>query len=60
MAGMVKITLKKSAIDRPARQKATLKALGLNRINQSVSHNHTPQIEGMVKVVAHLVEVENN
>ncbi len=58
MAGRVKITLKKSSIDRPARQKATLKALGLKRINQTVEHENTPQIEGMVKAVNHLVAVE--
>lgn len=58
MAGIIKITLTKSAIDRPAKQKATLKALGLLKINQSVELQHTPQIEGMVRVVNHLVSVE--
>jgi large subunit ribosomal protein L30 len=58
MAGSIKITLRKSSIDRPARQKATLKALGLKRINQTVEHVNTPQIEGMVKAVSHLVSVE--
>ena len=54
----IKITLVKSSIDRPKRQKLTLKALGLNKVNRSVVHNHTPQIDGMVKTVAHLISVE--
>ncbi len=51
----IKITQVKSAIDRSSRQKATLKALGLNKVNQTVEHEETPQITGMVKKVAHLV-----
>jgi large subunit ribosomal protein L30 len=54
----VKIRQVKSAIDRSRRQKDTLKALGLRRINQTVEHNLTPQIDGMIKAVAHLVAVE--
>ncbi len=56
--GKIKITQVKSAIDRPHRQKDTLKALGLRRINQSVVHNVNPQITGMVKRVEHLISVE--
>jgi large subunit ribosomal protein L30 len=56
----VKVTLVKSAIDRPERQKATLRALGLGKMNSSVEHEATPQILGMVKRVNHLVIVENN
>jgi large subunit ribosomal protein L30 len=58
MSSKVKITQVKSSIDRPKKQKATLKALGLNKISQSVMHNSNPQIEGMIKVVDHLVAVE--
>lgn len=54
----VKITQVKSTIDRPKRQKDTIKALGLRRINQSVTHEATPQIMGMVNRVSHLVKVE--
>jgi len=54
----VKITQVKSVIDRSKRQKATMRALGLRRINMSVEHNSTPQIEGMIKKVLHLVKVE--
>jgi len=54
----IKITQVKSSIDRHHRQKATLKALGLNKINQSVEHEENPQILGMIKKVAHLVKTE--
>jgi large subunit ribosomal protein L30 len=54
----LRITQVKSMIDRPRRQKETLKALGLRRINQVVEHNASPQIQGMVAKVAHLVKVE--
>ena len=54
----VKITQRKSAIDRPKRQKDTLKALGLKKMNQSVVQEETPQIRGMINKVLHLVEVE--
>ncbi|UAY53997.1 50S ribosomal protein L30 [Arachidicoccus terrestris] len=54
----IKITQIKSAIDRPERQKLTLKALGLKKMNASREVEATPQIEGMVKAVSHLVKVE--
>jgi large subunit ribosomal protein L30 len=56
--GKIKVTQVKSIIDRPRRQKDTIKALGLRKISQSVEHEATPQIMGMVKKVAHLVNVE--
>jgi large subunit ribosomal protein L30 len=52
----IKITQVKSAIDRTNRQKATLKALGLKKVNQTVEHEDTPKILGMVKKVEHLVK----
>lgn len=48
----------RSQINRPAVQKKTLQALGIRKMNQVVEHNATPQILGMVKAVAHLIEVE--
>lgn len=54
----IRITQIKSSIDRPKRQKDTLKALGLRRMNQTVEHVATPQILGMVNKVNHLVVVE--
>ena len=56
--GKVKITQVKSAIDRPKRQKATLIALGLKRISQSVEVEESPQVAGMIHKVGHLVKVE--
>ena len=55
----IKIKLVKSPIDKSKRQKSTLVALGFRKVNQIVEHEATPQIEGMVRVVAHLVQVEN-
>lgn len=54
----IRITQVKSAIDRPERQKLTLKALGLNRMNASKEVEATPQILGMIVKVNHLVDVQ--
>ncbi len=54
----LKITQIRSIIDRPERQKRTIKALGLGRPNYSKIHNDTPQIRGMIRKVSHLVKVE--
>lgn len=54
----IKITLVKSPIDRPERQKKTLKALGLTKANASREVDATPQILGMVRKVNHMVKVE--
>ena len=54
----IKITQVKSVIGRSNRQKGTIVALGLNKINKSVIHEATPQILGMVAKVNHLVKVE--
>jgi large subunit ribosomal protein L30 len=55
----IKITLVKSPIDRPERQKQTLKALGLIKTNASRELNATPQVMGMIRKVNHMVKVEN-
>jgi large subunit ribosomal protein L30 len=55
----IKITLIKSPIDRPERQKLTLEALGLGKTNSSKEVEATPQILGMVRKVEHLVKVED-
>ncbi|KHJ37246.1 50S ribosomal protein L30 [Pedobacter glucosidilyticus] len=54
----IKITQIKSVIDRSERQKRTIQALGLTKINQSVEVEATPSIIGMVKAVNHLVAIE--
>ena len=48
----------KIIIDRPKKQKLTIKALKLGRPNYNVVHTDTPQIRGMINVVSHLVKVE--
>lgn len=53
----IKIKQIRSIIDRPKKQKLTIKALGLGRPNWEVVHNDNPQIRGMINKVSHLVEV---
>ncbi len=53
----IKIKQVKSAIKRPADQKATIKALGFRRLNQVLEKEVTPQIMGMVNKVKHLILV---
>ena len=54
----VKITQVRSLIDRPSRQRRTIQALGLGRLNKSVEVNLTPQIQGMINHVNHLISVK--
>ncbi len=56
-AKTLRITLRKSAIGYPVRQKRTLQALGLRRMNQVVELPDNPAVRGMVQKVIHLVEV---
>jgi len=55
----IKITQIKSVIDRSERQKRTIEALGLKKINHSVEVEATAAIIGMVRKVNHLEAVEN-
>lgn len=54
----VRIKQVRSGINREKSQKATLIALGLRKLNQVVEHESNPAIEGMIRKVAHLIEVE--
>jgi large subunit ribosomal protein L30 len=56
--GKVKVTQVKSASDRGAKQRGTIRALGLRRIGDSSIHEDKPEIRGMIRAVTHLVEVE--
>ena len=58
MAAKIKITQVKSKIGSNPRQKRTLEALGLRKMNQTVEKEATPQILGMVSKVKHLVKIE--
>ena len=53
----VKVSQVKSAINRPERQKRTIQALGLGKLNRTVEVELTPQIAGMIRKVSHLVSV---
>lgn len=55
----VRVTKIKSAIGRPKRQKATLEALGLRKMNSTNEVEATPQVLGMINKVKHLLKVEN-
>ncbi len=52
------ITLVKSGIGHPLDQKRTIKALGLRRLNQTVSHDDNGPIRGMINKIKHLIKVE--
>ena len=54
----IKITLTRSLIGRPETQRATVKALGLGKINSFVVQEDNPAIKGMIRKVEHLVRVE--
>jgi len=55
---MLKVTLVKSPIGFPEPQKRTVRALGLNRMHQTVEHQDSPALRGMLKTVIHLLQIE--
>lgn len=56
--GKVRVTQVRSVIDRPKDQKATVVALGLKKIGQSNELVRSPQVDGMIRKVSHLLKVE--
>ena len=54
----LRITYSKSAIGYKKDQKGTIRALGLRKLNQTVEHDDTPVIRGMIFKVSHLITVE--
>jgi large subunit ribosomal protein L30 len=58
MERRIRVTLKRSGIGRPQRQKATLRGLGLTRLHKTVVLKDTPEVRGMLAKVIHLVEIE--
>ncbi len=56
----LRVTWIKSSIGYAEVQKKTLKALGLRRLNQSVTHNDCTSVRGMINKVKHLIRVEEN
>lgn len=57
-AKKVKVTLIRSTIGQKPEKRATVRSLGLKKINSTVEHDATPAILGMIAAVAHLVKVE--
>jgi len=55
---MLKVTLKKSMIGRPEKQRQILRGMGLTKLNRTVELKDTPAIRGMVNAVSHMVDVE--
>ncbi len=58
VANKLSITLVRSLIGRPETQRRTVAALGLRKLHQTVVHEDTPVIRGMVEKVRHLVKVQ--
>jgi large subunit ribosomal protein L30 len=58
MANKLRVTWVKSGINQKADQRRTIRALGLRRLGQTVEHDDTPSIRGMITKVRHLVAVE--
>ncbi len=58
MALKLKVTLIRSGINRPEKQKLTIRALGLTKMHRSRIHNDTLAVRGMIRKVSHLVSVE--
>ena len=56
----IKITQTRSTIGAKPKQRGTLRALGLRRINHTVEHPDTPEVRGMVATVPHLVRVDES
>ncbi|PLW97083.1 MAG: 50S ribosomal protein L30 [Marinilabiliales bacterium] len=54
----VRITQVRSAINRPKRQKLTLEALGIKKLNRPKDHEATPQVLGMIDKIKHLLKIE--
>jgi large subunit ribosomal protein L30 len=60
MAKTLSVTLVKSPIGQKPKNRATLRSLGLRRMHQTVRHDDTPDMRGMLHRVRHLVEVEES
>lgn len=58
MSAEIKVTLIKSHIGKPTKQRAVLNGLGLTKVNKSVILKNTPEIKGMINKVSHLLKVE--
>jgi large subunit ribosomal protein L30 len=57
-AKMIKVTLVRSPIGYPEPQKATVRALCFHRLHQTVEHEDTPSVRGMLAKVIHMIHIE--
>lgn len=55
---LVRVTLVRSPIGYPEPQKRTARALGLHRMNQTIEHEDSPAVRGMITKIIHLVRIE--
>ena len=60
MPDKISITLRKSPIGYEKSQKATVKALGLRKLNQTIEKDDTPAVRGMINKVSHLLEISDD
>ncbi len=58
MSSEVKVTLIKSHIGKPPKQRAVLNGMGLTKVNKTVVLQNTPEVKGMINKVSHLLKVE--
>jgi large subunit ribosomal protein L30 len=58
MSAEIKVTLIKSHIGKPLKQRAVLNGMGLKKVNKSVVLKNTPEIKGMINKVSHMLKVE--
>ena len=56
----ITISLIKSPIGSSSKQRKILERLGIKKINKTISHKNTPEIQGMIKKVKHLISIEHN
>ncbi len=60
MAGTIKVTLVKSMIGRPEKQRKVLRGMGLTKCNKTVELKNIPSVRGMINKVSHLVKTKEN
>ena len=58
MSSEVKVTLIRSHIGKPPKQRAVLNGMGLTKVNKTVVLQNTPEVKGMINKVSHLLKVE--
>ena len=56
----ITISLIKSPIGSSSKQRKILESLGIKKIKKTISHKNTPEIQGMIKKVKHLISIEHN